>query len=80
MFRSSSFIGAPRASGSRAAAHRAVRRVVIDGLRHQSSIENVRQHIAARDDVDLIPIVGLDQRLEFVAAAQIGNDLFLPLL
>ena len=52
---------------------RTIRRIVIDCLSHQVAVQNVSEHIPAGDDVELIPIVGLDQSLEFVAAAQVGN-------
>ena len=45
------------------AAHCATRRIIVHRLRHQMPVENVSERIPARDDVDLIPIVGFDQRL-----------------
>ncbi len=60
------------------AARRAIRGVVIHRLRHQIPIDNVCEHITARYDMNLIPIVCFDQRLEVVAAAEIGD--YLPFL
>ena len=61
-------------------AHRAVRCVLIHRLSHQRSIENVRENVAAGDDVNLIPFVHLDETFELIRAAKIGNDPLLPRL
>src|SRR5215471_7737498 len=60
-------------------AHRAVRRVVVNRGGHQTTVQNVRERIPTGDDVEMIPIVGLDQTLE-VVAAQIGDGLLFTLL
>src|SRR2546430_15727139 len=52
---------------------RTIRRVIINGLSHEMAVQNVSEYVAPGDDVELIPTVGLDQPLEFVAAAQVGN-------
>ena len=59
---------------------RAVRRVVINRRGHQTTVQNVRERIPSGDDVQLIPIVDLDQTLEVVAAAQVADDLLFTLL
>jgi hypothetical protein len=58
----------------------AVRRVVINRGGHQTPVQNVRERIPSGDDMQLIPIVDLDQSLEVVAAAKGADGLLFTLL
>ena len=48
---------------SEQSAHRAVRRVVINRRGHQTPVQNVRERIPSRNDVDLVPVVDFDETL-----------------
>src|SRR5262245_3454555 len=57
--------------------HRTSGWIVIYRLCHQLAIDDMGQYVAARDDMDLIPVIDLDQILEIIAGAQTGNDPFI---
>src|SRR5262245_59391461 len=64
---------------SNQSAHGAVRRVIVNRRSHQTPVQNVSERIPSCNDVEMIPIVDLDQTLE-VVAAQVSDNLLLPLL
>src|SRR5262249_52684602 len=43
--------------------------VVVDQLAHQVAVHNLNDQVAARDDIDVIPVVDLDEVLELRAIA-----------
>src|SRR5450759_62989 len=49
-------------------------RVVVDEDRHHVPVDDVNHLVAARDDVDLVPVVDLDVAAEFVLVAQRGQQ------
>ena len=51
-------------------AHRPSGDIVVKKERGDVSVQDVDQHVAARDDVELVPVVLLDERLERVAALE----------
>lgn len=52
----------------------AVGRIVVDDFAHDMPIEDVDKHVATNDQVILVPIVGLDESLEIVGAAEASDD------
>ena len=54
-------------------------RVVVDEDRGDVAVDDVDDRVAARDEVDRVPVAGLDERLQLVGGAfEIANDLRLP--
>src|SRR5262249_13574700 len=55
---------------------RAVLGVVVDEDAGDGAVQDLNDRVAARDDVDLVPVVGLDDRLQLVGALlQVADDL-----
>jgi len=48
--------------------------VVVDDLRHDVTVEDMNQEIAADDEVVLVPVIRVNEGFEFVGGAQIGDD------
>ena len=50
-------------------------RIIVDHLAHHSAVQHVDEDVAARDDVDIVPLVALRERLKFGERAGRPDDL-----
>ena len=53
--------------------HRSIRLIVVDEQRRDMSVQYVNQRVAAGDDLELIPVIDLDDGLQRFAVLHLAN-------
>ena len=80
MLRNSIFIGSPQYAHLEAdePAERSILRVIVNDDARNGAVEDLHDHVAARDQVHLVPIILFDERLQLVRRLlQVADDAWL---